>query len=396
MLPKLTWRFLTEISPRLLWKAAWLWGRQGLRAMAAHQKRLRRGEYFPPFWFLDLTNACNLRCRGCWVEKDGPVYNLTDGELDALIAVCRKQDARFFILMGGEPFMHPNLFGVLERNRDCWFQIITNGMFLSAENVARLRRAGNATPLISLDGSPERNDQRRGAGVYAAIVEGLARLKNAGLLFGVAVTVDARNAAEVLSDAFVEDLISRGAHYVWYYIYRPFGATPAPECALSAAQILDVRRRLLALRRRQPILVVDSYWDADGRAFCPAAMGLGHHVGPRGGVEICPPLHFAAQTIRDNDGDFFKTINESKLLRAFPEFVAKRTKGCVILEDPQALKAWLQSHGAADYSGRDGWTELGALPQLPSHHQPGAEIPEDYWLYRFLKKRLFFGMGSYG
>ena len=26
----------------------------------------------------------------------------------------------------------------------------------------------------------------------------------------------------------------------------------------------------------------------------------------------------------------------------------------------------------------------------------GEEIPEDYWIYRFLKRQLFFGMGGYG
>ena len=26
----------------------------------------------------------------------------------------------------------------------------------------------------------------------------------------------------------------------------------------------------------------------------------------------------------------------------------------------------------------------------------GEEIPEDYWVYRMLKKQLFFGMGGYG
>ena len=31
-----------------------------------------------------------------------------------------------------------------------------------------------------------------------------------------------------------------------------------------------------------------------------------------------------------------------------------------------------------------------------SHHLPGEEQPEDYWVYRFLKKQLFFGMGGYG
>ena len=34
--------------------------------------------------------------------------------------------------------------------------------------------------------------------------------------------------------------------------------------------------------------------------------------------------------------------------------------------------------------------------RLAVSHLPGEEIPEDYWVYRLLKKQLFFGMGGYG
>jgi hypothetical protein len=92
----------------------------------------------------------------------------------------------------------------------------------------------------------------------------------------------------------------------------------------------------------------------------------------------------------------FRTINESRLLREFQPFVDERTRGCVILEHPQELLAYLKSHGAEDTSGRDAYGELAASQARTSHHLPGEEIPEDYWVYRFLKKQLFFGMGGYG
>ena len=68
----------------------------------------------------------------------------------------------------------------------------------------------------------------------------------------------------------------------------------------------------------------------------------------------------------------------------------------MILEHPQALAEYLRSTSAADYSGRDLAGELAAAAPRTSHHLPGEEIPEDYWLYRLLKKQLFFGMGGYG
>ncbi len=39
--------------------------------------------------------------------------------------------------------------------------------------------------------------------------------------------------------------------------------------------------------------------------------------------------------------------------------------------------------------------ELEALSSLNSQHNPGNEIPEKHWLYRFAKKHWFFGFGAY-
>ena len=59
-------------SPRdLAMKAGRLWVWKGMGAVAAYRRRLARGELFPPFLFLALTDACNLRCRGCWVRSGG-------------------------------------------------------------------------------------------------------------------------------------------------------------------------------------------------------------------------------------------------------------------------------------------------------------------------------------
>jgi hypothetical protein len=68
----------------------------------------------------------------------------------------------------------------------------------------------------------------------------------------------------------------------------------------------------------------------------------------------------------------------------------------VILEHPQALVEYLRAMSAGDYSGRDALAELAAGTPRTSHHLPGEEIPEDYWVYRLLKEQLFFGMGGYG
>lgn len=154
---------------------------------------------------------------------------------------------------------------------------------------------------------------------------------------------------------------------------------------------------MLTLRRTHPILVIDTYWTATGEAFCPAAVGLGYHIGPQGSIEICPALSFAAETVRDRDGDLYQVFNESAYLRGFTKFVKERTKGCVILEYPQQLHEYIKDAGARDYSGRGtAFQELNAITPRHSQHLPGQEVPEDFWFYRFMKKQVFFGMGASG
>jgi len=396
MLTKLAWRAATELSPRLAAKAAWLWVAKGAIAVHSYKQRMKRNELFPPFMFVALTNTCNLRCHGCWVEKEGTARFLPDEDLDHLITSGKKRHAYYYTLLGGEPYMHKGIWDVFRRHKDCYFQTITNGMLFTEANVKRLVEAGNVTPLISIDGWKEQNDLRRGDGVFESADKGMDRLKKAGVIFGIATTTTGKNMDEVMSDEYVEHFIRKGAMYIWYYVYRPVGDDPHPEYCMAREQIIEMRKRLLRLRRKHPIVIIDTYWTADGEAFCPAAMGLGFHVGPQGSIEPCPPLSFAREMLSDNKGDVFKTINESDFLRGFQSFVKDRTKGCVILEHPKELMEFMQSHGVTDFSTRDAFSEYNKSVPRHSHHLPGDEIPEDYWVYRLLKKNVFFGMGALG
>ncbi|MCW8129422.1 MAG: radical SAM protein [Planctomycetota bacterium] len=395
LLARLGWRAATSLSMRAAWKAAYLYAFKGMLAVNAYKRRQKRGELYPPFMFIALTNTCNLRCHGCWVEKEGTAHYLTPEDIDRIIVTGKKQKAYYYTLLGGEPFMYKGLFEIFERHKDCYFQVITNGMFFSDENVRKLKACGNVTPLISLDGWKDQNDLRRGKGVFEAAEKGLERLKKAGVLFGIACTATGPNMEDVMSDAFVEHFIQKGALYIWYYVYRPMGSEMHDEYCVAQEQLVWFRKRLLEMRRKHPMFIIDTYWTAKGEAFCPAAVGLGYHIGPQGSIEICPALSFAKDTVRDRGGDLYATINESNYLRGFTKFVKERTKGCVILEYPQQLHEYIRESGAQDYSGRGtAFKELNAIVPRHSQHMPNHEIPEDFWFYRFLKSQVFFGMGA--
>ena len=393
---RLGWRGLTELSPRIAWKAARLGVIRGLFALRAFRRRVQRGELFPPFLFFALTDACNLRCRGCWVAGKCPPVELSPESVDHAIQEGAKQSVYFHTFLGGEPFMYPAIWELIEKHPECYFQIITNGQLIDANAAQRIRRLGNISPLISIDGWEETNDARRGTGTYATSLETCRLLQKEHVLYGVATVVTGENFEQVLSEEYIRRFIDLGAMYLWYYVFRPMGANPSPELCLDKERILELRRRLLMFRKTMPIVLIDTYWNAKGEAVCPAARGLGFHIGPSGGIEPCPPLSVCREHFDDNNGNLFQNFNESTFLRNFQNFVTERTQGCVILECPDELADFFEKEKVEDSGGRELIEELRRSSRQASHHLPGQEMPEDFWFYRFLKKTLFFGMGGYG
>lgn len=397
MIFQMTRRALTASEPRLLWKFAWNCGWKGIRSVQRFKRRLKRGVYFPPFLNISITSACNLRCTGCWVDVDRVTQQLDLDELNKLIVEAQRQGNSFFGILGGEPFMHPQLLDLLAAHPGCYFQIFTNGQFLTDEIAARLRQLGNVTLLISIEGNEIISDQRRGReGVYSRSLRGLETAVRHKLITGVATSVCQNNIGDLLSEAWLDELIRRGVLYVWFYTYRPVGAQPAPELALRPEQVLQLRRFCVGMRRRKPIGIIDAYWDDTGHALCPAATGVSHHISPAGFIEPCPIIQFAGAHISDNGGDIFKTIAGADYLREFRRLAASTTRGCIILERPDLLRDYAQRLQLRDTTARQtALAELATMQPRGSQHTPGQEIPEEFWPYRLAKKYWFFGFGAY-
>ena len=188
-----------------------------------------------------------------------------------------------------------------------------------------------------------------------------------------------------------------GAAYLWYYIYRPVGKNPMVENALSKEQILYLRRFLVEQRMDAPLFLIDTYWDDKGRAMCPAATGMSHHISPSGAVEFCPPMQMACETVNHNGSNLIEIFNNSEFLAAFRRMTAEDSRGCILLENPQKMLSFLQQWQAVDTTSRGTVAEeYATMGVVAGHDMPGEEIPEQSAVYRMLKKRYFFGFGAYG
>ena len=395
ILPQITYRMMTTVAPNCLWKFGWNFGVKGMLSVERFKARLKKGVVFPPFLHLSVINSCNLRCQGCWVDVAAPREMVPLEELDALVRDAKAHGNAFFGLLGGEPFLHPRLLDLLAAHRDCYFQIFTNGQLITPEIAARLRRLGNATPLVSIEGDAATSDIRRGSRqVLDRSLRGLHHCLDAGLVTGVATSLCRSNLDTLLTEDWLRKLIGMGVHYAWFHGYRPVGPEASPELALSPDELVRVRRFIVEQRAKQPIVIVDAYYDGKGSALCPMATGLTHHVGPSGGIEPCPIIQFAVEQV--GNGSFYETVTQSAFLADMRQAAAQHSRGCVVLENPRLVLEIADRHGARDTTQRGtAREELLAMTPRSSQDLPGREIPEKHWMYRFAKRYWFNDFGTY-
>ncbi len=132
-------RLLLETDKRLLWKLIYSAGWKGMWSVLKHKARLKKGEFFPPFLYVSVINTCNLRCQGCWVDVAGKQTKIDLPAMNRLIGEAKEMGNSFFGILGGEPFLHKELLDILAAHPDVYFQVFTNGHFITDEVAKRLR-----------------------------------------------------------------------------------------------------------------------------------------------------------------------------------------------------------------------------------------------------------------
>ena len=390
-------RVLLETDKRLVWKFAWNMGLKGTLSVLKFKRRLKRGEYFPPFLYVSVINTCNLRCQGCWVDVAAKQERIDFEAMSRLIAEAKEMGNVFFGIVGGEPFMHPELLKILAAHPDCYFQVFTNGHFITDEVAKQLRRMGNVTPLISIEGTEIVSDERRGRdGVYSKSMQGIQNCINNKILTGVCTSVCKTNIDDLVTDKWVDRLIEMGVFYTWFHVYRPMGPDACADLCLSPEEQFRIRKFVVETRAKKPIAIIDAYFDGEGQALCPAATGISHHINPWGDIEPCPIIQFAKENIHDRSKTLKEKFIGSEFLASFRKLAASHTRGCIVLERPDLLEELVVLHDAKDTTARKtALAELHAMSVRTSQYNPGHELPEKSLVYRLVKRFLFNDFGAY-
>ena len=399
MLWGLTRRFLSRTDHRTRMKLAWNMGWKAMLSVQKHKSRVKRGEFFPPFLYVSVINTCNLRCQGCWVDVSAKQERLTPEAFHRLVAEAKEMGNVFFGIVGGEPFLHPELLDMLAAHPDCYFQVFTHGQFITPEIAKRMRALGNVSPLISVEGTATVSDERRGrSDVLSKTMQGLKNCLDEKVFTGVCTSLCQTNYDDLLTEAWIDRLIEMGVLYTWFHVYRPMGPNAKPELCLTPAQQRKTREFVVNMRTKKPIIIVDVYYDDQGQALCPAATGLSHHINPWGDIEPCPIVQFTRESIhvKDDPRHLREKFMTSAFLSDFRELAQTTTRGCIVLERPDLLTKLVEKHGARDSTARGtALAELAAMENRTSQYAPGEEVREKSWVYRFAKHYWFYDFGVY-
>jgi hypothetical protein len=173
------------------------------------------------------------------------------------------------------------------------------------------------------------------------------------------------------------------------------GPQPHGELALNAQQARQVREFVVDMRAVMPIAIVDAYYDGEGKALCPMATGISHHIGPTGGIEPCPIIQFAVERLGEQR-TIVEQVTQSAFLKDFREVTASQTRGCVVLERPDLVLKLVEKHQAQDMTIRKtARVELQQMQSRPSQWSEGEPIAEKHWMYRLAKKFFYHDFGVY-
>ena len=293
---------------------------------------------------MDPTSACNLKCTGCWAAEYGNKMNLSLEQLDDIIRQGKEHGVHVFLYSGGEPLVRKkDIISLCEKHPDCAFLAFTNGTLIDEQFADEILRVGNFIPAISIEGSEETTDSRRGSGTYKAVIKAMGILKERKLLFGASCCYTSQNVELIGSDEFFDSIIDSGAKFAWFFTYMPIGTSAVPELLVSAEQREFFYHQVRKFRSEKPLFTIDFWNDGEYVHGCIAGGRHYIHINANGDIEPCAFVHYSDSNIKE------KTLIEaytSPLFMAYKQnqpFNTNMLRPCPVLDNPEYLPRMVES-----------------------------------------------------
>lgn len=271
--------------------------------------RRKRTLASPVMMNLEITDACNIKCRHCynfWREDSTSANNKLDkGKIDHLVEEILKAEVFHVVLTGGEPFANfESLVYSLARmtEKGISTSVNTNLMLVTPEKIRQLKEAGLdhvLTSMVSCDAKT--NDYLMNKeGALEKIIEGI-KMTIAG---GIRVSVNM-----VISEVNIDQIYATAKLCSELGVQRVFGTRLVPSVNLEEPTESDMKLDQESAKKGLDQLILakedfgigigslvsyplcllgdlDKYRDFVGRG-CPAKSGIRMSVNADGTAHAC-------------------------------------------------------------------------------------------------------------
>jgi len=312
-------------------------------ALARGEKRrkaikAKEGLDVPPFLICSIATTCNLQCKGCYARNNGIAADtptkdtLGPDQWHAIFTEAAQMGFNVALLAGGEPLTRRDLLEGIAKVKDMLFPVFTNGTLIGPQYIEFFKHHLNVVPVISIEGDAMATNARRGKGVHERALLSMQMLRQAGLFFGVSITVTTENKQTVTSAEYLDQLHDLGCKIVFYVEYVPVEAG-TEHLAFGDADVQWMEPTVEERRHQYRDMIFVSF-PGDEKLLdgCMAAGRGFFHIGPDGAAEPCP---FSPHSDTNAARDGLRAALRSPLFSRLRDASAlswEHTGGCTLYE----------------------------------------------------------------
>ena len=348
-------------------------------AQQIREKELENGLQVPSTLIISITPRCNLSCKGCYSSTAGNIQRGKSSETktQAKTLLNREQWRKVIkeagelgifvnIIAGGEPFLFPELIELCGEFKNQSFVIFTNGTALAQADYNLLKSSTNLAIIVSIEGSSEFTNKRRGTGVYEKALNTIKSLDQIGVPAGISATITRMNFRYWMNPESIENLIKQNIRILFLIEYIPQTPLPRPKIEstdhptkspqdmtpsdhsllLKPEERREFRAQILKFRSTKPIFIIHSPGDEEYFGGCVSAGRGFAHVTPAGDLTPCPVSNIATHNLTNS------TLREGLASPLFKEICKNEhlleTEGmpCALFAHPEEVSTLAKLVGA--------------------------------------------------
>ncbi len=356
-------------------------GYYGTKAVRANRDKYNCN--IPFIILFDPTSACNLKCKGCWAAEYGHNLQLSLDDMRSIVTQGKAMGTHFYMLTGGEPLIRKaDIVTLASENPECTFLIYTNATLIDKKLCDDIKRCGNITLALSIEGDECSNDDRRGDGAYETTLKAMELLKNEKILFGISVCYTSKNVGQVTSDEFLDKMIEMGVKYAFYFNFMPVGKGAEKSLIPTPSQrkyMYFWMKKMRNSRTGKPLFVMDFQDDGEYVGGCIAGGRNYFHINSNGDIEPCVFIHYSDSNIRT---DTLLEALQKPLFMAYRKgqpFNDNHLMPCPMLENPDILRKIIKETGAksTDLVSQESADELCA--KCDEFSKAWAPVAKEIW-----------------